>query len=192
MPNDRAQPTRKRRQPHQMTPDNLRKVAVAHLQRFPCSVRHLRIVMRRKITRSVRHYGDDEAELMGALDRTIAELDGGALLDDGRFAQARVRTLHRRGRSRRAIRQRLRQQGLDDATVSAALGQLDESEGDPELAAATRYAQRRRLGPFQRDATRRRDRRQKDLAALGRQGFSYAIARQVIDAGDPTELPELD
>lgn len=191
MSTDRPRAARTR-QPHRMTPDTLGRVATAHLQRFPCSVRHLRRVLRRKIARSVRHYGDDEAALLAAMEDTIARLDGGALLDDRRFAHARVQTLHRRGRSQRAIRQRLRQQGLDADAIAAALSALADVADDPDLAAAARYARRRRLGPYCRDPERRVARRQKDLAALGRQGFSYGIARQVIDAEEPSDLPALD
>jgi regulatory protein len=53
-----------------------------------------------------------------------------------------------------------------------------------ELEAAATYARRRRLGPHRRDPEARAERRERDLAALARAGFSYAIAQQIIDA-DP-------
>lgn len=179
-------PARKTRQPQRMTPEEMRRVAVAHLQRFPCSKAHLRRVLRRKIRRSTHHYGDDEAPLLAAAEAAIDDLDGGALLDDRRYAGALASSLHRRGKSLRAIRQKLREKGVDGETTAEALSALGEGPGDPDLRAAIRYARRRRLGPFQRTAARRVERRQKDLAALGRQGFGYAIARRVIDA-DPDE-----
>lgn len=57
------------------------------------------------------------------------------------------------------------------------------------LIALPRYARRRRLGPFTRDPSTRRDHRQEHLAALGRRGFGYDVARRVIDADDPSSLP---
>lgn len=174
---------RKRKGPHRMTPEIMREVAVAHLQRFPCSVAHLRRVLKRKIDRSVRHHGDPREPLIEAMEAAIVSLDGGIFLDDRRYAAARVTSLHHRGKSRRAIAFTLRTKGVD---AEAAAEALTAVEGDAhELAAAAAYARRRRLGPFHRDASTRRDRRQKDLAALGRQGFGYGIARAVIDAGDP-------
>jgi regulatory protein len=47
---------------------------------------------------------------------------------------------------------------------------LQEEAAEPELAAALAYARRRRLGPYRSPAART-DLREKDLAALGRQGF---------------------
>lgn len=189
-PDRPADPSDRRRAPQRMTPEGLRGVAVAHLQRFPCSAEHLRRVLRRKIRRSVRHYGDDEAPLIAAAEAAVAALDGGALLDDGRYARAVADSLHRRGKSRRAIAQALRHKGVAGDDAAAALDALaEEVPGDLDLRAAVAYARRRRLGPYRRDAGRRAERREKDLAALGRQGFSYETARRVIDAQTAGELP---
>ena len=191
-PHDTADARRRERQPQRMTVDGMRRVAVTHLQRFPCSKRHLLRVLDRKIKRSARHYGDDPAPLLTAAAAAIDSLDGGALLDDRRYATALAGSLHRRGKSLRGIRQKLREKGVDGETAAEALATLtrDADRVDPDLRAATRYARRRRLGPFQRTAERRALRREKDLAALGRQGFGYGIARQVIDALDADELPD--
>ena len=59
----------------------------------------------------------------------------------------------------------------------------------PDLVAAATYARKRRIGPY-----RRRDRgeqRQRDLARLARQGYSFEIARTVIDAATVEALLEL-
>ncbi|MCA9558512.1 MAG: RecX family transcriptional regulator, partial [Myxococcales bacterium] len=82
---------------------------------------------------------------------------------------------------------KMRQRGLPADLIDAALEAADAEVEDPDLAAAARYARRRRLGPF-RPAEARAERREKDLAALGRAGFSYAIARRVIDAEDAAAL----
>ena len=66
----------------------------------------------------------------------------------------------------------------------------EEEGGDAELAAAIAFARRRRLGPW-RLPEQRPDRRLRDLAALGRQGFSGTLARKVIDAEDIEALERL-
>ena len=55
-----------------------------------------------------------------------------------------------------------------------------------ELHAACAYARRRRLGPWH--VSEREARRERDLAALARQGYSVDTARQVIDAPSVEEL----
>ena len=130
--------------------------------------------------------------MLAAVETVIAALDGGPLLDDARYAGAVAGSLHRRGVSRRMSAQRLRTKGVASEQIAVAQAEVAGLGADSELVAATRYAQRRRLGPFQPDAGRRVERRLKDLAALGRQGFDYATARRVVDAEDGDALPTGD
>lgn len=181
----RSDPDRPARVPRRVTPDTLRALAVAHLERYPCSSAHLRRVLHRKIRRSARHHGDDEAALITAAEAVITALQGGPLLDDARYAGAVAESLHRRGVSRRATAQRLRHKGVAPDEIEAAVAAVAD-----DLAAATRYARRRRLGPFDPDPVRRAERRSKHLAALARQGFDYDTARRVIDADDPDTLTD--
>ncbi len=51
------------------------------------------------------------------------------------------------------------------------------------------YARKRRLGPYGNPGARE-DRREKDLAALGRKGFGYDMARRVIETDDLAELED--
>ena len=64
----------------------------------------------------------------------------------------------------------------------------DESD-EPDLIAALIFARRWRLGPYRAQSTRA-DRRTRDLAALGRQGFAYDVARRIIDAEDAATLED--
>ena len=50
------------------------------------------------------------------------------------------------------------------------------------------FARRRRLGPFR--TAGRAEHRDKDLAALGRVGFSYQMAKRVVDAEDPDNIED--
>ena len=85
---------------------------------------------------------------------------------------------------------------LSIATEQAATAMEDlaaergEEDGNGDLAAAARLAQRKRLGPF-RPKEARADLRQRDMAALARAGFSYDVARQIVDAANTGELEEM-
>ena len=54
-----------------------------------------------------------------------------------------------------------------------------QDEPEAELEAARAYVRIRRLGPY-RSADARDEYRQKDLAALARQGFSFDTAKQAL------------
>jgi regulatory protein len=180
---DRA---RRRRGPRKATPDYLHRAALHYLERYQSSAENLRRVLLRKVQRSAIAHGTDAEDGAAEVDRLIARFESAGLLDDAAYAEARTASLHRRGASRRAIAMKLRQKGVDADTIEGALDDLAELEPEPELAAAVTYAKRRRLGPWRADG--RAEAREKDLAALARQGFGYDTARRVIEADDAEEL----
>jgi regulatory protein len=98
--------------------------------------------------------------------------------------------LSRRGLGRRRIRERLAAKGVAAEDIAGALAELAADPAESELAAAVRLARRKRLGPF-RGGAERRERRDKDLAALGRAGFGYEIARRVVEAESVEALEAL-
>lgn len=144
----------------------LERVALWYLERYGGSEAKLRRTLQKRVRRSVRELDTDPAEGREAVERVVDKMRRLGYLDDEKLARQRARTLSRRGKSRRAIRADLVRQGLD-ADVDAL---LDET-GHDELEAARAFVRRRRLG----------DDRQKDLARLARQGFSYDVARRALD-----------
>ena len=172
---------RKPRHPRKATPKSIENAAFAYLGRFATSGENLRRVLMRKVERSARAHGTDRAEGAAAIDALIARFAQTGLLDDGAYAETRVLSMHRRGASVRAIRLKLRQKGVADEHIEGALAGLARVTPEPELTAALRLAERRRLGPY-RLAAARPEKRDKDLAALARAGFSYDVALRVVDA----------
>ncbi len=176
-----------RRQPKKATAKHLENVALWYLQRFAASTESLRRVLLRRVDKSARAHDTDREEGAALVEDIVARFRASGLLDDRVYAEGRARSLHRRGVPARGIRLRLRAKGVDADDIEVALAALREAAPDPDLAAAIAYARRRRLGPYRsggdRDATRERD-----LAALARQGFDYDTARRVIDAPSAEEL----
>ena len=178
---------RRQRKPLRAEAEPLRRWALWYLDRYPASVGHLRRLMARKIETSARVHGTDREAGRDAAEALLAELVRAGVLDDRGYARQTAGALHRRGLSRRAIAARLKVKGLGEEEIRDALEQLAEESDDPDLAAALRYIRRRRLGPY-RPEEERTERRDRDLAALARQGFGYELARKVIDSDDPDSL----
>ncbi len=190
---DRDSVRNKRREPRKATPKYLRNAALYYLERYASSSAHLRRLLLAKVARSARaHDTDPEMDAdkgAAAVEALIVELLDMGVLDDARYAAERARILYRRGASARAVRAGLRAKGIEADDIEHALAGLREEAAEPELAAALTYARKRRLGPYG-DPDRRVDRREKDLAALGRKGFGYDMARRVIETDDLAELED--
>lgn len=150
----------------------------------------LRRALARRVEKRCRARDEDPAAHAELIEETVARALRAGLVDDARFAAARLATLRRRGASARGASAKLAGKGLARAVVAAALA-AEEAEAPPEAdverAAAEAYARRRRLGPH-RPAQTRAIYRARDLAAMARAGFAYGIARDVIGA-DEDALP---
>jgi regulatory protein len=180
--------TRKRK-PRKVTGKYLERAALFYLERFATSAENLRRVLMRRVESSVHFHGTDHEAGAALVDDLVVRYLASGLLDDRAYAEGRVRTMRRRGSSARLIRLKLRQKGVADDVVAGALADHAEDGTDPEAAAAAALARRRRLGPF-RPPAEREEKREKDLAALARAGFSYDMARRVIEAPSPEDLAD--
>jgi regulatory protein len=168
-----------RRPPKPVTLAYLERAALHYLERYASSSENLRRVLARKVERRCRERDEDPAEAMALVDEVIRRAVSGGYVDDRLYAEGRVAALRRRGGSARGIAMRLAAKGVDRELVQAALA----GEDTDETTAALALARRRKLGPFRtRDRALHRDR---DLAALARGGFSFDVARKVVD-GDGT------
>lgn len=181
---------KRRRQPRRITPAYLERAALFYLERYVSSEANLRRILRRKVKRSFEVHGGDMEEAERWIEELIVRLRRNGFLDDAAYARGLARSLHRRGKSARAIEGKLREKGVEAAQVETALEALETERPNSEFRAAVAFARRRRLGPF-REPDRRAERRERDLAALGRQGFSYALARRVVEAEDVATLEDL-
>lgn len=161
---------------------SLENAAVFYLQRFPSSSANLRRVLARKVERARARGAEVEpAEVERLLGVVVQRMIDAGLVDDAAYARALTQSLFARGMSRRAIAQKLREKGVPEDEAARALARIAEEHEDPERTAAFAFARRRRLGCY-RPLEQRRERREKDLAALARAGFSYSLARAVVDA----------
>jgi regulatory protein len=171
------------RLPSKITRAYLDRAALSYLERFASSAENLRRVLTRKVERRCRARGEDPAAFAGSVAEVVERAVRSGLVDDRRYAEGRIATLRRRGGSSRLIAARLAAKGVERAAILEALRPDGEDRQAAELAAAWALARRRGLGPYR--AKERVAKREKDLAALARAGFSFAVAREVVDGEPP-------
>lgn len=169
-----------RKRPRKVSVRSLENVALHYLERYSATVSQLRRVLVRRVDRSLREHGGDRTEALKWVDELVDKLVRNGLINDSAYAGMKAQSLRASGRSSRVIAQKLRMKG-----VSAELVQQKLAEATAELSeeeAARIWARKKRLGPFRRDARTREEHRRKDLAALARAGFSFGVAKKIIDA----------
>lgn len=173
---------KKTRPPPELTVGWLKSEAIRHLQRWPATERRIRQLLWKRVRRAQGFHGGERSDAVPLVEETVAYLIEIRLVDDGRFAKLWVNSLRRRGTSGRMIHKKLCEKGVDPSHIQAAMAEYEDDDGvDPEKASAAAYAKRRRLGPYRTPYDESRERRQKDLAAMARAGFSYGVAQDILE-----------
>ena len=170
--------------PRPVTPAYLERAALHYLERYASSAENLARVLARKARR--RLDGDEpDPGLDAAIAEVVARVVRSGLVDDRSFAETKVNSLMRRGTSTRVIRTRLKVKGVADDLA----GEVLAAREPDDLALARRFAERKRLGRHRPRPDP--ERRERDLAALCRAGFSYGTAVRVLDeVGDDDIAPD--
>jgi regulatory protein len=165
-----------------VTEQRLMNVALFHLRRFSPSVTGMRRVLDRRIYKWTRDGAEVAGDAKALVAAVLARLQANGYLDDARLAQTKLSSLRRGGTSARVISLKLRKAGLSQEHVASAKAQ----DTTDDASAVWTWARRKRLGVFR--TKQRTERREKDLAALVRAGFSFRDARMVVDA-DEADVP---
>jgi len=150
---------------------SLQELALFYVGKYATTRAKLRAYLLRKIRE--RGWEDDRAPDLDRLIERLAEL---GYVNDAAYALNKARSLSARGYGRQRLTQKLKLDGVDEKDRGAA----DAHANEESVAAALRFAERRRLGPFARAAPDRRE-REKWIAALVRAGHGFGLARAIAE-----------
>lgn len=171
-------------QPTGVTPRMLswaKNSALYRLSRRVMSERELTDAIKRKAKQKFEDISDENLQLLATTALEFGRTLGA--LNDQNYAETKVRSGVRSGRSKRMIQRKLQEKGIDSDTASIALEDADD------VRAAFAYARKRGFGPYRRDDADEK-RITKELSSLARQGFSLDICRRVValDRDDAEEM----
>lgn len=144
---------------------------MAYVGRFATTRAKLAQYLRRKLAEK-----GWEAPRPPEIEPLVEKLARLGYVDDAAFALAKARSLGQRGYGERRVDLALRQAGVDDDDGAPAKAMATSGA----TAAAIRYAQRRRLGPFAHEPADPK-RRARALSAMIRAGHSFDLARRLIN-----------
>ena len=164
-------------------------IAVFYLQRYTTTTAHLQRVLLRRVDKALKAHGEQpgatRTDMKAWIDALVARLAASGAVNDLAYAEGRAASLRRLGKSPGKIRVALSAKGIAAAVIARVLEDTATTATgeDAALQAAIAYARRRRLGSY-RVGPRDRDTDRKDLGALARAGFSFAIAQASLISSD--------
>ncbi len=179
----RSRPDKRPRPP--LDAEGLERLGLFYAGRYATTRSKLAAYLRRKL--GERGWsGGGEASSEGVVERLVERFAELGYVDDRSFASARAASLLRRGYGERRVQAALRGAGIAEEDSAEAR----DITGEEALAAAHRFARRRRLGPYA-GIVPDRAARDRAAAAMLRAGHRLEVVRQVLSAG-PDDLPDVD
>jgi regulatory protein len=172
-------PSRRRRPLPPLDEAKLNELALCYVGRFATTRAKLRSYLARKL----RERGWEEAREpdIAAIAERFADQ---GYVDDSAYALAKSQSLTARGYGRRRVAQALTAAGIEHEH-SAAAREHAETE---EVAAALRFARRRRVGPFAESPPCDPREKEKALAAMIRAGHGFELSRAILALPPGTEV----
>jgi regulatory protein len=175
----RQNPPRKPRPP--LDEEGLERLALFYAGRYATT----RAKLRDYLARKVKERGWD-GSAPAPIEALVEKLAALRYVDDQAFASARAAALTRRGFGERRVGQALRSAGIGEEDA----GPAREEAREAAWAAALRFAERKRLGPFAQ-APADHAARQKAAGAMLRAGHPMDLVRRLLNAS-PGEIPDSD
>tara|TARA_Y100000590_G_scaffold131985_1_gene150806 strand:+ start:3579 stop:4139 length:561 start_codon:yes stop_codon:yes gene_type:complete len=161
------------------TIDDIRNFAYAYLEKYSPSKQQLRTYLFKKLLKKKQHISSKK-EVFDLIDTVISSLVDQKLLSDKYYSDAKSKAFLKRGYSLNKIRYSLIKKGIDEKYIKGSISKIKENESDPDFFSAIKICKKRRIGPCREESNRSLFYK-KDISILARSGFTYDVAKRVLD-----------
>lgn len=163
-------PAQCKKKAKKITKERLKNIGLYYLQRFETSVQNLREVLTRRINKYAFENPEfNKNEAYAWVEEVLSSFEKLGYISDERFADIKIRDYLAAGKSARYIKSKLFAKGIDEKTVDS----LIDAQAYDGKSAALKFALKKHIGPYRRNADERDLFKKKDMAALMRAGFDY-------------------
>ena len=155
--------------------DNLKllKYAIDYLSKYSSSKHNLEKILKNKIMRS-KIEKKNKFILYNEIPIIISKLEKNKILDDKIYALNKIQFLMSSGKSKIYIKNYLFKKRIEENLISELLKENDENNENWEMESARQFARKK---IFKKNT----DDKKKILSKMARQGFSYEIAKKILD-----------
>ena len=155
----------------------LKNIALYYLKRFESSVANLKSVLMRRVNDYAYHNPDFEKnDAIEWIDEILADFVRLGYIDDERYANIKIKSYIRSGKSPRYIKGKLKEKGIDGSLIDNLLDDKDYDVSEAVL----KLARKKKIGPYRVDEEERLANRQKDMVKLVQAGFDYDVVVEVM------------
>ena len=180
----------KKKIPKKITLDSLEKSAIKYFEKYSATEYQLKKVLRRKIIKNSFFYKIDPKKDFDLIKLIIKKFKEIGLIDDKVFSENKVLTYIDKGYSKKKIIFNLKNKGISDENIQKAVDNLEKSFLNFELLSALIYAHKKKILAFKKKEKNFYENKKK-LLQMSQAGFSYDIAKKIINLNSEKEFEEL-
>lgn len=166
-----------------ITEKRLENIALFYLQRYESCSSKLRDTLKRRIRRAKMQGTEVPDEANQWIENVVKKMIDLGYINDKRYTENTLRHLQNDGKSTRLIAGRLKSIGIQTDLIQDVIAEQEKTIDELDIESARRLVDKKKLG-FHRPKGYQSILRQKDLAVLGRAGFSYEIACKALDGDE--------
>ena len=152
---------------------DLVKYAVNYLRKYSSSKTNLERILKNKIRRT-NIEKKEKFTLYNSIPEIIKKLEKNNFINDYNYATSKVNIFISNGKSKIFIKNYLFKKGIDENLSAEIFAQLNEEDSNWEIKSARIFARKKN---FQKNNKNN----EKNLSKMARAGFSYEIAKKIIE-----------
>ena len=180
----------KKKIPKKITLDNLEKSAMKYLEKYFASEYQLINMLKRKIIKTCSFYKVKPEKNFDFIKLITKKFKRIGLIDDKKFSENKTLTYMERGYSKKKIIFNLKNKGLSNENIQQGINNLETSYVNSELFSALTYARKKKVINFEKK--KNYDENKKKLLQMSQAGFSYDIAKKIINLNNEKEFLDLE
>lgn len=166
-----------------ITEKRLYNIALYYVSRFETTTVKLQDILEKRLLTAQIHGEEIPPQAKEWIGKIISRMVHLGYINNTRFAENTFQKMIGSGKSIRSISYKLQQAGLNNDILSDLIKKQEKTSLELDLIAAIKFVKKRKLGIYRPESTRAQY-AEKDLAALGRAGFSYEIALKALKEED--------
>ena len=180
----------KKKIPKKITLDNLEKSAIKYLEKYSVSEYQLTTFLKRKIIKTSFFYKTKPEKDFEFIKLIINKFKKIGLIDDKKFSENKALVYIEKGYSKKKIIFNLKNKGLSDENIQQGINNMEKSYVNSELFSALIYARKKKVINFEKK--KNFDENKKKLLKMSQAGFSYDIAKKIINLNNEREFLDLE
>ncbi|PPR47359.1 MAG: Regulatory protein RecX [Alphaproteobacteria bacterium MarineAlpha5_Bin9] len=157
----------------------IKKYAVNYLSKYDSSKKNLKQKLIQKASKFQYDNNNERKIVLEKINNLIQFFEKNKIIDDYSFAKNKIDKFLNQGKSKNYIKNSLYRKGISEEVSNEILKNIENINPDWLIDSAKKFIIRKKIGKYGNNNDQK-----KDLSKMARAGFSYSVAKKVLNIND--------